>query len=151
MGQCWFHCSLAVTRHGLRMPWARVSFIHCIFLLETSRTLHATPITTPLCQLYFWPFQRVFPPLSSVSAILTVSPGTWKDATSLLFHMFQHQLIHKSLKTILTPLKPFMTKLDIVKCPNGHYWRAIYTLGPYVADYPEQVLLVAVVSGWCTW
>ena len=43
-----------------------------------------------------------------------------------------------------------MTKPDIVKCPDGHYRRAIYTLGPYIADYPEQVLVAAVVSGWCT-
>lgn len=78
-------------------------------------------------------------------------PGTRKDATSPLFRLFRRQLMHKSLKVILAPLKPFMTKPDIVKCPDGHYRRAIYTLGPYIADYPEQVLLAAVVSGWCTW
>ena len=151
MGRCWFRCSLVVTRHWLLTPRARVSFIRCIFLLETSRTLHAAPIATPLCQLDFWPFQRVFPPPSSVSATLTASPGTRKDATSPLFRLFRRQLMHESLKTILTPLKPFMMKPDIVKCPDGHYRRAIYTLGPYIADYPEQVLLAAVVSGWCTW
>ena len=58
--------------------------------------------------------------------------------------------MHESLKTILNPLKPFMIKPNIVKCPDGHYWRAIYTLGPYIADYPEQVLIATVVSGWCT-
>ena len=58
--------------------------------------------------------------------------------------------MHESLKTILSPLKPFMTKPDIVKCPDGHYRRAIYVLGPYIADYPEQVLIATVVSGWCT-
>ena len=58
--------------------------------------------------------------------------------------------MHESLKTILNPLKPFMTKPDVVKCPDGHYRRAIYTLGPYIADYPEQVLIATVVSGWCT-
>ena len=34
-------------------------------------------------------------------------------------------------------------------CPDGHYRRAVYLLGPYIADYPEQVLLAGVVSGWC--
>ena len=43
-----------------------------------------------------------------------------------------------------------MTKPDIVMCPDGHYRRAIYSIGPYIADYPEQVLLAAIVSGWCT-
>ncbi|KAF8990356.1 hypothetical protein BDZ89DRAFT_1097602 [Hymenopellis radicata] len=34
-------------------------------------------------------------------------------------------------------------------CPDGHYRRVIYDLGGYIADYPEQVLLAGVVSGWC--
>ena len=34
-------------------------------------------------------------------------------------------------------------------CPDGHYRRAVYVLGPYIADYPEQVLLAGVVNGWC--
>jgi len=67
-----------------------------------------------------------------------------------MFRSFRRQLMHESLKTILNPLKPFMTKPDVVKCPDGHYRRAIYTLGPYIADYPEQVLIATVVSGWCT-
>lgn len=58
--------------------------------------------------------------------------------------------MHESLTVILRSLKPHMTKPDVVKCPDGYYRRAIYTLGPYIADYPEQVLLAAVVSGWCT-
>ncbi|KAF7378018.1 hypothetical protein MSAN_00225700 [Mycena sanguinolenta] len=32
---------------------------------------------------------------------------------------------------------------------DGHYRRVIYGLGPYIADYPEQVLLACVVQG-CT-
>ena len=67
-----------------------------------------------------------------------------------MFRTFRRQLMHESLKTILMPLKPFMTKPDIVKCLDSHYRHAIYTLGPYIADYPEQVLIATVVSGWCT-
>lgn len=37
----------------------------------------------------------------------------------------------------------------IHQCPDGHYRRVIYGLGPYIADYPEQVLLAGIVSGWC--
>jgi len=77
--------------------------------------------------------------------------GTRKDATSSLFRLFRRQLMHESLRVVLAPLKPFMTKPDVVKCPDGHYRRAIYAIGPYIADYPEQVLLAAIVSGWCTW
>ena len=90
--------------------------------------------------------------LSSHSkSFLTESPGTRKDGTSALFRSFRRQLLHESLKVILTPLKQYMSKPDIVKCPDGHYRRAIYALGPYIADYPEQVLLATIVSGWCTW
>ena len=84
------------------------------------------------------------------SCCLTLFSGSRKDGNSAMFRSFRRQLMHELLKTILSPLKPFMTKPDIVKCPDGHYRRAIYTLGPYIADYPEQVLLAAVVSGWCT-
>ena len=76
--------------------------------------------------------------------------GTRKDGTSALFRLFRRQLLHESLRVILSPLKPFMTKPDVVKCSDGHYRKAIYALGPYIADYPEQVLLATVVSGWCT-
>jgi hypothetical protein len=87
---------------------------------------------------------------SSHQSPLTQFLGSRKDGSSAMFRSFRRQLMHESLKTILGPLKPFMTKPDIVKCPDGHYRRAIYVLGPYIADYPEQVLIATVVSGWCT-
>ena len=85
-----------------------------------------------------------------IQHFLTLFPGTRKDGTSTLFRLFRRQLLHESLSVILASLKPYMTRPDVVKCPDGHYRRAIYTLGPYIADYPEQVLLATVVSGWCT-
>ena len=36
-----------------------------------------------------------------------------------------------------------------MKCPDGHYHRIIFSLGPYIADYPEQVWLTGIVQGWC--
>lgn len=42
-----------------------------------------------------------------------------------------------------------MLKPDIVRYGDGHYRRTIYGLGPYIADYPEQVLLACIVQGWC--
>jgi hypothetical protein len=38
---------------------------------------------------------------------------------------------------------------DIVRYGDGYYRRTIYGIGPYIADYPEQVLLACVVQGWC--
>jgi hypothetical protein len=57
--------------------------------------------------------------------------------------------MHDSIKTVLKPLRPYMSRPDIVMCPDGHHRKAVYVLGPYIADYPEQVILAGVVSGWC--
>lgn len=50
---------------------------------------------------------------------------------------------------MLEGLKTSMTTPEIVKCPDGHYRRAIYSFGPYIGDYPEQVLLTNIVQFWC--
>jgi hypothetical protein len=65
------------------------------------------------------------------------------------FRKFRRQLFHSSLSRMLQSLKPGMTKPEVVCCPDGHFRRAIYGLGPYIADYPEQALLACVVQGWC--
>lgn len=49
----------------------------------------------------------------------------------------------------MASLRPGMTKWEVVRCPDGHYRRVIWGLGPYIADYPEQVLLTCVVQNWC--
>ena len=65
------------------------------------------------------------------------------------FCSFRQQLFHTSVSTILSPLSPFMTTPVVTMCPDGHFCCIIYTLGPYIADYPEQVLLTGIVGGWC--
>ena len=65
------------------------------------------------------------------------------------FRKFRRQLLHSSLAKILESLKPFMTEPEIVHCADGHFWRVIYGLGSYIADYPEQALLACIVQGWC--
>ncbi|KAG2148684.1 uncharacterized protein EDB93DRAFT_1240462 [Suillus bovinus] len=46
-------------------------------------------------------------------------------------------------------IKPYMDTPDVAHFPDEHFCRVIYGLGPYIADYPEQVLLSGVVQGWC--
>jgi len=72
-----------------------------------------------------------------------------KHADSDAFRKFRRQLFHSSLSAILEPLKAGMTTPEIVRCPDGHYRRAVYGLGPYIADYPEQCLLGCIVQDWC--
>jgi hypothetical protein len=65
------------------------------------------------------------------------------------YRNFRRQLLHTSLAKILDSLKPGMTTPEVVRCPDGHFRRVIYGLGPYIADYPEQCLLACTVQGWC--
>ncbi|KAJ7745639.1 hypothetical protein B0H16DRAFT_1557678 [Mycena metata] len=65
------------------------------------------------------------------------------------FRKFKRQLYHASLSAILSTLKPGMTTPVIRRCPDGHFRRVIYDLGPFIADYPEQVLLAGTVQNWC--
>lgn len=65
------------------------------------------------------------------------------------FRTFKRKLYHASLAAILRSLKPGMTSPVVRRCPDGHFRRVIYDLASYIADYPEQVLLAGVVSGWC--
>ena len=42
-----------------------------------------------------------------------------------------------------------MLKWDVVRCCDHHFRRAIYGLGPYIADYPEQAVAAGTVYNWC--
>jgi hypothetical protein len=42
-----------------------------------------------------------------------------------------------------------MTNPKVVHFSDGHFQCVIYGLGPYIADYEEQVLLACIVRGWC--
>lgn len=44
-----------------------------------------------------------------------------------------------------------MKSPEVIKWPDGHFRRTIYALGPYIADYPEQMLIACLVYGWCHW
>jgi hypothetical protein len=70
-------------------------------------------------------------------------------ATSKEFRSFRRRMFHASLVEILSTLEPGMSKAEVVRCPDGHFRRAIYGLGPYIADYPEQVLISCIVQNWC--
>ncbi|KAG1808945.1 uncharacterized protein BJ212DRAFT_1448903 [Suillus subaureus] len=72
-------------------------------------------------------------------------PETMKEyAEDPKFHAFRHQLSHSLLSHILETLRPVMTKPEVAKFGDGHFWQVIYGLGPYIADYEEQVLLVCI-------
>ncbi|KAH9910697.1 uncharacterized protein BXZ73DRAFT_57860 [Epithele typhae] len=71
----------------------------------------------------------------------------WEDDEE--FRIFKKTLYHAALAAALEPLRHGMTTPQVLRCPDGHFRRAIFQLGPFIADYPEQVYLSGVVSGWC--
>ncbi|KAH9976908.1 hypothetical protein BJV74DRAFT_879553 [Russula compacta] len=82
------------------------------------------------------------------SMFVPVVAGSDKTTVSVAT-VFCHQMYHTCLAQVFWPLKAGMTTPEVVKCPDGHFCQAIYGLGPYIVDYPEQVWLAAIVQGWC--
>ncbi|KAM6491500.1 hypothetical protein JOM56_013069 [Amanita muscaria] len=84
------------------------------------------------------------------SAFLPIPKASRTERDSVTYQAFVRQLYHACLEYIYLPLLPFMTTTpDIIQCPDGHFRRVIYGIGPFIADYPEQVWLTTIVSGWC--
>ncbi|KAJ7038606.1 hypothetical protein C8F04DRAFT_951033, partial [Mycena alexandri] len=82
-------------------------------------------------------------------AFLAIPKASKKHRAKPEYQRFCRQMYHASLALVFEPLKQFMDTPDIVMCPDGHYRRVIYGIGPYIADYPEQVWLAAIVQNWC--
>ena len=38
---------------------------------------------------------------------------------------------------------------ELVLYGDGYYRNTVYSIRPYIADYPEQALLSCIVQGWC--
>jgi hypothetical protein len=72
-----------------------------------------------------------------------------RQRKTVAYQIFVRQMYHACLALIFEPLKAGMTTPEVVRCPDGHFRRAVYTLGPYIADYPEQVWLACIVQNWC--
>ncbi|KAF9224648.1 hypothetical protein BS17DRAFT_795537 [Gyrodon lividus] len=80
---------------------------------------------------------------------LAIAKTTKKYANNAHFRTFKKQLFHSSLSKILEMLKPAMTVPEVTMCADSHYKKVIYRLGPYIADYEEQVVLAGIVRNWC--
>ncbi|KAI5998886.1 hypothetical protein EDC04DRAFT_2872130 [Pisolithus marmoratus] len=86
----------------------------------------------------------------SLITLLAIPKTTREFAHTAPFRKFCQQLFHVSLSRILSILKPYMTRPDHVRFGDHHYRQVVYGLGPYIADYEEQALLVCIVRNWCT-
>ncbi|KAJ7752437.1 hypothetical protein DFH07DRAFT_868822 [Mycena maculata] len=83
-------------------------------------------------------------------AFLAIPKTSKRHRATPAYQKFCQQMYHASLALIYQPLKAFMDSPEIVRCPDGHLCRIIYGIGPYIADYPEQVWLATIVQkNWC--
>ncbi|KAI9438055.1 hypothetical protein H4582DRAFT_2111606 [Lactarius indigo] len=82
-------------------------------------------------------------------AFLAVPKCDRRYDKSKIFWVFKRRLYHASISAVLASLRPGMTAPVIRRCPDGHFRRVIYDIIAFIADYPEQVMLTGIVSGWC--
>ncbi|KAN0093226.1 hypothetical protein V8E55_004010 [Tylopilus felleus] len=74
-------------------------------------------------------------------ALLAIPKAAKKYMDDPAFRKFKKQLFHAAMAKILCSLKSGMTMPQLMKCPDRHLCHVIFGLGPYIADYPEQVLM----------
>ncbi|KAH6904373.1 hypothetical protein BKA70DRAFT_1193076 [Coprinopsis sp. MPI-PUGE-AT-0042] len=82
-------------------------------------------------------------------AFLPIPKTNNKQKKKKEYQRFVRQLYHTCIARIFEPLRVGMNTPEVVRCPDGHFRRAIYSIGPVIADYPEQVWLSGIVQGWC--
>jgi len=151
MGQHLSPLFLGATKPPSPSPLARMTTGRCIFPLAMFRTMSSGRIGMLLSSLDFYLFQKV---CKCLLHVVFYSPddstaAAKKHADEAHFHKFKKQVFHTALARILRSLKPHMTTPEVLRCPDRHFRRVIYGIGPYIADYPEQVLLACIVQNWC--
>ncbi|KDQ31981.1 hypothetical protein PLEOSDRAFT_1091908 [Pleurotus ostreatus PC15] len=70
-------------------------------------------------------------------AFLAIPKANHRYDTDVSFWKFKCQLYHSSILVIFTSIKNYMTT------------PVIFDFGAFIGDYPEQVMLAAIVQGWC--
>ncbi|KAF8205901.1 hypothetical protein K438DRAFT_1963678 [Mycena galopus ATCC 62051] len=83
------------------------------------------------------------------AAFLPIPKTSKKHRKKSAYQHFVRQMYHACLARVFEPLKAAMTTPEVVRCADGHFRRVIYGLGPYIADYPEQVWLSCIMQNWC--
>ncbi|KAF8262450.1 hypothetical protein EI94DRAFT_1773183 [Lactarius quietus] len=79
----------------------------------------------------------------AVISFLAILKTNKKDVSSPKFCSFKCKLFHASLTKILSSLRLAMMVLELV--------RFVYSLGPYITDYREQVLLSCITTLGIMW
>ncbi|OCH84269.1 hypothetical protein OBBRIDRAFT_815526 [Obba rivulosa] len=94
----------------------------------------------------------MFVPIILSSDKTTVSVATGQNEYYLLYASIEnvHNNVRRAHWNAVALIGFFaipkrMETPEVVRCPEGHFHKAMYGIGPYIADYPEQVLLAYIV------
>jgi hypothetical protein len=147
-------CLLASLQGAIRLSHLlqRVikSSTRCMSARETSTILLDEHMVSGSYHVPFFLFQKVPTPFSfHPSLVLSSLQVSESEQKTVAFQQFCRQLYHACLVYIYSPLRPAMTIPEVVQCPDGHFRHSIFSIGPYIADYPEQVWLACIIQNWC--
>src|ERR1700679_41911 len=105
----------------------------------TSTTMSGGAMVQGSCLLAFYQFQKVsctLPAYDSEMIFDLFFLAEKEHASSVAFRVFRRKLFHTSLSLILQSLRPGETTPEVYRCPDQHFRRVIWGIGPYIADYP---------------
>ena len=134
----------------LRFPLERAipNFGRFTVLLVICTIMFDERMVLGLSSSAFFQSQKVISFVLSNTAVNNLAADK-AHASDPKFRRFRRQLFHLSLSKIFGSLRPGMETPELARCPDSHLRQIIWGLGPYIADYPEQVLLACIVQGWC--
>jgi hypothetical protein len=87
--------------------------------------------------------------ISVVLPLLIIYSANREHHEAKNYREFCRQLFHTVLTEVFSSLKKHMSEPELILFPDGFYRWVIHQFGAYLADYPEQVLLTGVKTGWC--
>lgn len=150
--QCWCLLWPEVTRRQFLLLLVIKNIIPFTVHLVFSPILH---VRGTIMLYFLWPsflFQKVSRCLNPSYHLLLkfkLHLASKHQSKNPAFQRFVCQMYHMCLARVFAPLKAAMTEPEVVLCPDGHFQHAVYSLGPYIADYPKQVWLTGIVQCWC--
>jgi Plavaka transposase len=118
--------------------------------LEMSIIPHVEHMALDSCHVPFFLFRKVHAHCFFYCLLILSSiQASESKQKTIAFQQFCCQLYHSCLTYVYSPLRPVMTTPEIMQCPDGHFHQCVFSIRPYIADYPEQVWLACIIGNWC--
>ena len=152
MVPCLYQSFLAAIKQLFLLQWVIPSIGLSMPLLVTFTIMWGMHMALALFLLAFYLSQKVCPVLYlyiEFSELILIPSADKAHTHDVDFCQFPQKLFHVSLSYILQSLWPGEITPEVFQCPDGHFQCVIWGIGPYIANYLEQVLLAWIVKNWC--